>query len=77
MEIGKVDRLVLRVYDLAGTLIHEATLDHSPGIGINGKQAYEYTWDTGGTASGTYLYVVQVTHQGNTIQTLKKLAIAK
>lgn len=77
IESGTVDHVEIRIYDLAGGLVHRATLSGSPGVGINGKPAYEYAWDISGVASGAYLYAVEARRGGEIIRSLRKLAVVR
>ena len=77
VELPVVDSVEIRIYDLNGRLIHRAQLDGAQTVGINGKQAYEYVWNTSGIASGSYMYLVQATKGSQAGRILKKLAIVK
>jgi len=76
-ELGLADKVEIRIYNLAGELVFATEMHEAPKIGINGKMAYEYTWNTGGYASGVYIYLVRGHKGGKTVKTLKKLAIIK
>lgn len=77
VETASADSVRLRFYTLAGLLVHQAELTGAPVIGVNGKLAYEYVWNTSGIAAGGYLYVVEADRAGETARTLKKLAVVR
>ncbi len=77
IECGIADSVEIRIYDVAGELLHDRRIDGPPVI-INNMYAYEYTWDSGGQASGVYVYVVLAKKAGdNPIKIMKKLALIK
>ena len=84
IECGIADRVEIKIYNIAGEIVHSVELDNSflitftpPGeIGL--KYAYEYTWDIGNIASGVYIYLIGAEKSGyKRITELKKLAIIK
>ena len=71
--------VTLRFYDVAGTPVHEATLD-TPAV-VNDEQgpqwAYEYAW-AGHIPSGIYLYSVTAEKGGQApIRRTGKLAVVR
>ena len=77
VETPEVDSLDIRIYDFTGRLVHKVHLTGAPATGINGRLAYEYTWDTSQVASGAYMYAVRASQGGNSIQVLKKFAVIR
>ncbi|MEA3507266.1 MAG: hypothetical protein U9R36_07260, partial [Elusimicrobiota bacterium] len=75
-ECGIADRVEVRIYNIAAELVHAKEISGSPQI-VNGRYAYEYTWDTNGIASGVYLYLVRGQKDGRVLQQLKKMAVIK
>ena len=66
VEAGLADGLKIRIYDVAGRLVHEARIEDRPGIvndGSGPKYAYEYAWD-GHIPSGVYFYAVEADKAG-------------
>ncbi|HAM39071.1 MAG TPA: hypothetical protein DCP53_06745 [Elusimicrobia bacterium] len=77
IECGIADSVEIRIYNIAGELVHEGEIYTQPII-KNGKYAYEYTWDISDKASGVYLYLIKAHKTGEkTIKVLKKIAIIK
>lgn len=58
VEVGKADRLEIRIYDIAGDLVHSTELTTPPSV-VDGKYAYRYVWDASSAPSGVYIFVVQ------------------
>lgn len=76
VECGVADVVEIRIYDIAGGLIKEVTIDQEPKV-INNKYAYEYAWDTSGVASGVYVYVVRAKKDENVLKIVKKIGVVK
>ncbi|TPW19780.1 MAG: hypothetical protein FD126_2339, partial [Elusimicrobia bacterium] len=79
VAVGKADKVTVRFYDVAGTPVHEATLD-APSV-VNDESgphwAYEYAW-RGHIPSGIYLYSVTAEKAGQApIKRLGKLAVVR
>ncbi|MBI3297911.1 MAG: SMP-30/gluconolactonase/LRE family protein, partial [Elusimicrobia bacterium] len=79
VAVGKADKVTLKFYDVAGTPVHEATLD-TPAV-VNDEQgpqwAYEYAW-AGHIPSGVYLYSVLAEKGGQApIRRVGKLAVVR
>lgn len=71
IQCDGAERVEIRVYDLAGESVHEASLSGPPSLVDRGeglRPAYEYVWDTSGAASGVYLYAVAVHGQSKTVR---------
>ncbi|MBI5596276.1 MAG: T9SS type A sorting domain-containing protein [Elusimicrobia bacterium] len=80
VAVGKADRVTIRIYDIAGTPVHETTLDGSPSV-VNDDSgahfAYEYSW-AGHIPSGVYLYTITAEKAGNApIKRVGKLAVVR
>ncbi len=75
-ECGIAEKVEIRIYNIAAELVKAAEITKQPEI-INGKYAYEYTWDVNGVASGVYLYLVKAYKNGEVLKALKKLAVIK
>ncbi|OGS45247.1 MAG: hypothetical protein A2539_10255 [Elusimicrobia bacterium RIFOXYD2_FULL_34_15] len=77
VECGIADLVEIRIYNVAGELVHKDEISTQPMI-KNNKYAYEYTWDISNKASGVYLYLVRA-HKNSekTIKVLKKIALIK
>ena len=77
LECGVADSVEIRIYDIAGSLVHEARLDGVPAI-VDGKYAYEYSWNASGVASGVYIYVAIAKKSGaQDLRVRKKVAIIR
>ncbi len=48
-----------------------------PAVGINGKQAYEQTFNTANMAAGSYLYSVEAAKGSQSGRVLKKFSVLK
>ncbi len=76
-EVGQADEFDVGVYDLRGRRVRSGSVMGPPNVGINGKPAYEYSWDTAGLGSGTYLCLVRARSGGKTLSAVKKFAVIK
>jgi hypothetical protein len=79
VAVGRADKVTIRFYDVAGTPVHEATLD-TPAI-INDESgphwAYEHVWQ-GHIPSGVYIYSVTAEKAGHApIKRVGKLAVVR
>jgi len=78
IEVGLADILEVRIYNVAGELVHSAEISGSNYKTINGKYAYEYNWDISNIASGVYIYLVRAKKNGyHDIKVQGKCAIIK
>lgn len=69
IETGLADKVELKVYDTAGDLVHEISLNTTPQViddGQGPQYAYEYLWDVRNRGSGVYIFIV-ATKKGNNI----------
>jgi hypothetical protein len=69
IETGIADKLELKIYDVSGSQIFEATLNGMPQVMDDGQgpqYAYEYLWDVNNIGSGVYIFSV-VSNKGNKI----------
>jgi hypothetical protein len=69
--IDNATGLQVKVYNIAGELIHEGSLSGDPSI-IQGSSAYEYKWNFGDLASGAYFLVVKAQTDNGTDSIAKK-----
>jgi len=77
-ECGIADGVEIRIYDVAGDLIHSKELLGNQWTTVGGKYCYEYTWDISDVASGVYIYCIQAKKSGYPeIKVKKKLAVIK
>ncbi|TBR19407.1 hypothetical protein EPO15_14270 [bacterium] len=80
VAVGMADRVTIRIYDISGQQVHQATLDSSPSViddGSGPKFAYEFPWD-GHIPSGVYLYTVVAEKNGQgAIRKTGKLAVVR
>jgi hypothetical protein len=81
VEVGRADNVELRVYDVAGQLVHQEAMAGDPSL-INGGQglryAYETAWSTSGVPPGVYLYTVRAQKKGAAdILHTSKMAVLK
>ncbi|TPW19408.1 MAG: NHL repeat containing protein [Elusimicrobia bacterium] len=66
LAVGVADKVTLRIYDISGQDVHQATIDTPPSIvddGAGPKYAYEYPWN-GHIPSGVYLYTIVAEKSG-------------
>ena len=76
LAVGKADQVIIRIYNVAGQQVHEASLDSAPQV-INMQYAYEYAWD-GHIPSGVYFYVVEAKKGGQgSIRRTGKMAVVR
>lgn len=80
-ELGIADRVHIRIYDIAGGLVHETELTDMPQIVNDGQgpqYAYEYKWDTSRVASGVYVLMIEAQKNGHErIKKMSKMAVVK
>ncbi|MBI3551841.1 MAG: T9SS type A sorting domain-containing protein [Elusimicrobia bacterium] len=70
IEAGPADTIEIKIYDLSGKLMEQAT--------VPGRPVVEYGWDASGAGSGVYLYVVTASQHGvGKISTKGKFAVIK
>jgi hypothetical protein len=67
VEAPGAEAITIRVYDVSGALVHEA----SPAPG------QDHLWNVSGVGSGVYLYVVTAKRGGDTISKRGKVAVLK
>jgi len=76
-ECGIADKVEIRIYDISGELAHSVTVNGEP-LTVNGRYAYEYTWNISDVASGVYIYCIEAKKSGYPeIKVKKKLAVIK
>ncbi|TPW18148.1 MAG: Uncharacterized protein FD129_85 [bacterium] len=66
VAVGLADKVTIRIFDISGQDVHQATLDTPPSIiddGSGPKYAYEFPWN-GHIPSGVYLYTVVAEKSG-------------
>jgi len=77
IECGIADKVKVRIFNIAGELVHSKTFTGSPVI-KNDKYVYEYPWDVTGIASGVYIAVIDADKQGeDLVREVKKFAVIK
>ena len=79
VEVNRTASVTIRVYDLVGQPVHEATLGGAPSMVDDGQgpqQAYEHAWQ-GRIASGVYLYAVTVEAEGHKVVRTGKCAVVR
>ena len=80
IEVGIADKVQLYIYDVSGSLIHEAIINGLPQIiddGQGPQYAYEYMWNTSTIASGVYLYSIKAEKSGKILRKNGKCAVIK
>ncbi|MFC1521730.1 NosD domain-containing protein [Elusimicrobiota bacterium] len=68
IEAGLADKVDIRIYDIAGDLVHEASLAETPQViddGNGENYAFEYEWDISNIQSGVYIYSVTAQKDGH------------
>ena len=80
IETGIADRVEVRIFDIAGDLVHQGAIDGLPQLiddGQGPQYAYEYEWGARGNASGVYLYSIEARKGGERLRRTGKLAVIK
>lgn len=82
VQVGNADSVSVRIYDVNGRKIHEASSSSSAvvddGNGKGAQPTHDMTWDTSGIGSGVYTYVVTASRAGESdIKVAKKLAVIR
>jgi len=75
LEFGLADKVELKVYSVAGTLVHERTLTGPPQV-TSPAYAYEYAWE-GHIASGVYYFTVEAERAGSKLKSRGKFAVVR
>ncbi|MEW5906313.1 MAG: IPT/TIG domain-containing protein, partial [Elusimicrobiota bacterium] len=75
LEFGLADKVDLKVYSVAGSLVHERTLTGPPQV-TSPVYAYEYAWD-GHIASGVYYFTVEAERAGSKLKARGKFAVVR
>ncbi len=75
IEVGTADTVKLRVFTVAGALVHEKTLSGNPQA-AGSAYAYEYAW-TGHIASGVYYYTMEAERAGKKLKARGKFAVVR
>ncbi|MFH1723780.1 MAG: T9SS type A sorting domain-containing protein [Elusimicrobiota bacterium] len=80
IAVGIADKVTIRIYDIAGQQVHQATVDGVPPVindGTGPKYAYEYAWE-GRIPSGVYLYTIVAEKSGEaSIRKAGKFAVVR
>ncbi|MFH1725560.1 MAG: PKD domain-containing protein [Elusimicrobiota bacterium] len=80
IAVGVADKVTIRIYNVAGQQVHQATMESAPPViddGSGPKYAYEYAWD-GRIPSGVYLYTVVADKSGEaSIRKAGKFAVVR
>ena len=79
IECGIADSVEIRIYNIAGELVHQTELSGDTYQVLSNKYYYyEYPWDISNIASGVYIYLIKAEKQGEQpIKVLKKCAVIK
>lgn len=75
VEAGLADTVKIRVYTVAGQLVHERVLTGNPQI-VGTAYAYEYFW-AGRIASGVYYYNIEAEKAGKKLNAKGKFAVVR
>lgn len=75
VEVGVADTVKIRVYTVAGQLVHEASVGGEPQV-VGSAYAYEYAWQ-GRIASGVYFYTIEARRGGAKLKARGKLAVIR
>ncbi|MFH0946891.1 MAG: T9SS type A sorting domain-containing protein [Planctomycetota bacterium] len=79
VAVGVADKVSIKIFNIAGQQVHEASLDNQPAVIDDGKgpnYAYEYIWD-GHIPSGVYLYTIDAEKGGQHIRKAGKFAVIR
>jgi len=80
IETGLADKIELKIYDVAGDLVHETSLTGRPQViddGQGAQYAYEYLWSVKNTGSGVYIFSVTARKGDKTLRKSGRCAIIK
>ena len=75
VEVGMADSVKLKVYTVAGQVVHEHTITGFPQL-IGSAYAYEYAWE-GHIASGVYYYTMEAERSGKKLRARGKFAVVR
>ncbi|MFH1723862.1 MAG: T9SS type A sorting domain-containing protein, partial [Elusimicrobiota bacterium] len=80
VAVGIADKVTVRIYNIAGQQVHQATMEGTPPVindGSGPKYAYEYAW-SGRIPSGVYLYTMEAEKSGEAgIRKAGKFAVVR
>lgn len=80
METGLADKVELKIYDVAGDLVHETVLAGMPQViddGQGPQYAYEYLWDAKDAGSGVYIFSMTAKKGDKTLKKTGRCAVIK
>ncbi len=80
IETGLADKVELKVYDIAGDIIHETVLTGLPQViddGQGPQYAYEYLWDVKNSGSGVYIFSMTAKKGDKTLKKTGRCAVIK
>jgi len=75
VEVGIADSIKLKIYTVAGQLVHEHTVTGIPPV-IGSVYAYEYAWG-GRIASGVYYYTIEAERTGGKLKAKGRFAVIR
>ncbi len=73
VDVQNAERLRLNIYSLTG----QSLLDHAASLSADGPQTYEYLWQTGNAAAGTYYWRVEAEKEGKKVSAVRKISVVK
>lgn len=80
IETGLADKVELKIYDVSGDLVHQATLIGVPqqiDDGQGPQLAYEHLWDIKNAGSGVYIFSIISRHGDKTLKKTGRCAVVK
>jgi hypothetical protein len=80
IETGIADKVELRLYDMAGDIVHETILTGMPQViddGQGPQYAYEYLWDVKNAGSGVYIFSMTARNGDRSLKKTGRCAVIK
>jgi len=78
IEVGVADEVDIRIFNIAGELVHSDKIRSDPTDIVSGRYVYKHKWDTDHIASGVYIYLIRAKRDGcGDLKKTGKIAIIK
>ncbi|MBI5883540.1 MAG: PQQ-binding-like beta-propeller repeat protein [Elusimicrobia bacterium] len=75
-KVGQARRFELRVYGMAGGLVHSVDVD-APAPIVDGEYMYRYVWEAAGVPNGVYIYTLTVGTNAGDVRTKGRVALLR
>ena len=79
VEVGVAEEVKINVYDMAGDLVHEASMNGAPAVIARGGATAQYAYEQAvhSLPTGVYLYTIHARLNGQSIKKVGRLAVVR